>query len=163
MFATAVKVTVPLPVPVAGTGVSHVAEVEAIQEHPDADGAIATEPPPPAGDSSGFTAERELQAAPACEIMKGWPPTSTFAVRVATVEFGLMAKFTVPKPDPMPPLVTLIHDGPGSVLHEHPPGVIMFTDAVPPRCGNRRAGRGQSKAASAAGLGDGKRLTRNCR
>jgi hypothetical protein len=116
--------------------VSQVAEVEAIQEQPDADSVIATEPPPPAGGSSGFTAEREkLQAAPACEIMKGWPPTSTFAVRVATVEFGLMTKLTVPKPDPVAPLVTLIHDGPGSVLHEHPPGVIMFTDAVPPVAG----------------------------
>ena len=78
-----------------------------------------------------FAAMEKLQDAPACETRKLWPPISTLAVRIATVEFGLIVKFTVPKPEPVPP-VTLTQDGPGSVLQAHPVAAIMFTDVEPP-------------------------------
>jgi hypothetical protein len=69
----------------------------------------------------------------ACEIVSVRPPATIVPVRAALVVFGAVVKVIVP--DPVPVLVTVIHDAVVVALQLHPVPAVMPTDPVPPAAG----------------------------
>jgi hypothetical protein len=134
-FAATVKLVDPEPVPLVLNTVTHPAFEDATHEQLPPEAVTFTEPPPPPAGWKGLFAEIEkLHGAPGCETRKPCPPIWTFAVLSATLEFASSDKLTVPIPDPLWPVVTCTHAGPGSVVQEQPVPTFMVTegDTAPP-------------------------------
>jgi hypothetical protein len=63
-----------------------------------------------------------------CVIVTAWPPIDTTPVRGAVDEFASKANVTAPKPDPLAPLVTVIHVA--GVVADQPHCVPVMTLTV---------------------------------
>ena len=106
--------------PLDGVTLAQVAALDALQLQlgPFAVTTIVPVPPTeanglPLGEASTVT----LQATPACEIWKAWPPMESVPERSTVVELAATeyARFTGPGPLPLPPELTVIQVGPGTV------------------------------------------------
>jgi hypothetical protein len=131
VFAAALKVTDPLPLPdVALVIVSQFTLAVAFHAQPlEAVTAIVPVPPPAATDWLAG-AMKKLQPA-ACDTVNVFPAIVSVALRAAPV-FALTEKLTVPLPVPFAPSVIEIHDASSVAVHAQPAPAVTVTLPVPP-------------------------------
>ena len=131
VFAAAVKVTDPLPLPdVALVIVSQFTVDVAFHAQPLA-AVTATVPVPPPTTIDWVTGAIEKLQPAACVTENGVPAIVTVALRAAPV-FGLTEKLTVPLPVPLAPLVIEIHGASLVAVQAQPAPAVTVTLPVPP-------------------------------
>jgi uncharacterized protein YhhL (DUF1145 family) len=137
VFAAAVKVTVPLPVPFdPAVTVTQLAPLVAVHAHPVVV-VTATLPVPPAAANAWFDAEMlNAQPAAACVTVKLRPAIVSVAVRAVVVVFAATLKLTVPFADPLDPAVTVTQLARLVAVHGQPVIVVTATLPVPPAAAN---------------------------
>ena len=134
-LAATLKLTEPLPVPVAPlVTVNHpVSLLTPVHEHPD-DAVIVAEPVPPAATTDWLVgASAYVHGAAACVTEKVCPPMVSVPPRGLVLGFAVALNATEPFPLPVAPRVTVNH--PVSLLtpvHEHPDGAVIVVEPVPP-------------------------------
>jgi hypothetical protein len=137
VFAAAVKLTEPLPEPVApAVIVTHPALLAAVHEQP-AVVVTATLPDPPAATKFWDAGERlNAQLAAACVTVKVCPATVNVAERAAVVVFAAAANVTVPLPLPVAPAEMVTHPALLVAVQAHPALVVTSTVPDPPAAAN---------------------------
>src|ERR1700690_1962071 len=80
------------------------------------------------------TKRRPLAGAPACCTVNGSPAMVSVAARGLPV-FGPTVKMSVPLPDPLAGLVSVIHPGVPEVVQAQPAAAVMVTVPEPPAAG----------------------------
>ena len=150
VFAAAVKLTVPLPEPLApAVIVTHPALLAAVHEQP-ADAVTATLPEPPAATTVWDTGERlNAQLAAACVTLKVCPAIVKVAERADVVVFAAAVKVTVPLPLPVPPAEMVTQPALLVAVHAQPPVVVTSTVPDPPAAANDWLGAERLKAQAA--------------
>jgi hypothetical protein len=134
-FVVALKLTAPLPLPVAPlVTLSHeVSLLTPVHEHPPGE-VTAVEPvPPPAATDAFVGAIENVHGAAACVTVNVCPAIVSVPTRCEALGFEATLKFTAPFPLPVAPPVTVSHDG--SLLapvHAQPPGAVTVADPVLP-------------------------------
>jgi hypothetical protein len=133
VFAAALRVTVPLPVPLdPAVTVTQLASLVAVHAQP-VIVVTATLPVPPAAAKACVDGEMlNAQLAPACVTVKLWPEIVNVALRAAEVVFAAALKVTVPLPVPLDPPVTVTQLAPLVAVHAQPVIVVTATLPVPP-------------------------------
>lgn len=133
LFAATLKATVPLPEPLAPLViVIHDALLVAVHVHP-LPLVTVNDPVAPPETTLVETGESEyVQDAAACVIVNVWPPAVTVPVRAAVVAFAATLKPTVPLPEPLAPLVIVIHDALLVAVQAHPLPLVTLNDPVLP-------------------------------
>src|SRR5262245_41194559 len=92
---------------------------------------MVTVPGPPAAPIAcvaGLTPN--VQGAPACAIVNGWPPIIRVPVRERLDALADTAYDTDPSPVPFAPLVIVIHESADEAVHAHPPNAATATEPV---------------------------------
>jgi hypothetical protein len=131
-LAATLNATVPLPVPLAPLViVIHGVVVDAVHAQPD--GAVtATGAPDPALAGSVCDAGLiEIEHAPACVTVCVWPAIVIVPVRLVVFGFDATSKPTVPLPDPVAPLVMVIHGVDVLAVQAQPLATVTPTVADP--------------------------------
>src|SRR4051794_30645245 len=133
VFAAAVKLTVPLPVPLApAVIVTQPALLADVHEQP-AVVVTATLPEPPAAAKFCDAGERlNAQLAAASVTVKVWPATVNVADRAAVVVFAAAVNVTVPPPVPVAPVAMTTHPALLDAVHAQPALVVTVTVPDPP-------------------------------
>jgi hypothetical protein len=133
VLASALKVTVPLPVPLdPAVTVTQLAPLVAVHPQP-VIVVTATLPVPP--DAATACVEGEMlgeQLKPDCVTVKVLPAIVSVPVREDVVVAATTAKVTVPLPEPEAPPVTDSHDALLTALHAHPEPAVTATLPLPP-------------------------------
>ena len=132
-FAATSNVTEPLPDPVAPpVSVIHAALLAAVQAQPVAAVTLLL-PLPPAAVADCVVGEIDgVHAAAACVTVNVAPAIVSVPVRVEATVFAATLKPTVPLPDPVAPLVTVIHAALLAAVHAQPVGIVTSLLPVPP-------------------------------
>jgi hypothetical protein len=133
VLAAALKVTVPLPFPLApAVTVIHAALLAAVHTQP-AGIVTASDPvPPPA---TTFWDAGEIVAAqvtPAWVTVTVWPATVRVPLREVVVVLAAALKVTVPLPLPLAPAVTVIQAALLAAVQAQPAGIVTATEPVAP-------------------------------
>ena len=138
VFAAAVNVTEPLPVPLAPpVTVSHdVLLLTPVHAHPAGDVTPVEPVPPPAGTEPLAAESVNVQAMPGCVTLKLCPAIVSVPVRELVLLLAAALNATVPLPVPLAPPVTVSQD----VLlltpvHAHPASDVTPVEPVPPPAG----------------------------
>lgn len=133
VFGAVSNVTEPLPDPLAPlVTVIHEALLVAVQLQPVATVTLLLPLPPLAvTDCVVGEIDGEHEAA-ACVTVKVAPAIVIVPVRVDATVFAATLKPTVPLPEPVAPLVTVIHDALLPALHEQPVATVTLPLPVPP-------------------------------
>jgi hypothetical protein len=133
VFAAPVKLTVPLPDPLApAVIVIHVSVVVAVHAQPAcAVTPIAPEPPPAATDSDAGEIEY-AHGAPGCVTVKLLKPTVIVAVRAIVLGFAAAVNPTDPLPEPLAPDVIVIHRSAVLAVHAQADAAVTAIVPVPP-------------------------------
>lgn len=130
LFAAALKLTVPLPDPLApAVTVIHPLLLAAVHAHPAGAFTVAVPVPPP---EPMLCAEGEIvsvQTTPACVTVKVAPAIVSVPVRAAVDVLPATLNATVPFPVPAAPAVTVIQEALLEAVHAHP--VPAVTEALP--------------------------------
>src|SRR5690349_12499774 len=132
-FAATVKPTVPLPDPVAPlVTVIQGSLLTAVQLQPVA-AVTPLEPVPPAAVKDCVLGEiAGEQVAAACVTVKVAPAIVSVPVRLDATVFAATLKPTVPLPDPVAPLVTVIQEALLAAVHAQPVATVTPLLPVPP-------------------------------
>ena len=131
-FAATSNVTEPLPDPVAPpVSVIHAALLAAVHAQPVA--AVTLLLPLPAAAVTDCVAGEidGEQAAAACVTVNVAPAIVSVPVRLEATVFAATLKPTVPLPEPVAPLVTVIHAALLAAVHAHPVGIVTSLLPVP--------------------------------
>jgi hypothetical protein len=133
LFAAALKLTWPAPVPFeALVSESHPSLAFADHAHP-AVVVIVTDPVPPAASTAWLVGLIEnVHAAAAWFTVKVCPPMVIVPTRVTVVAFADTLKVTGPVPAPLEALVSESHPALTFAAQAHPAVVVSVTDPVPP-------------------------------
>jgi hypothetical protein len=140
VFAAAVKLTVPLPVPEAPpVTVSHAAFAAAVHAQVFADAVTATEPDPPVSATfcpGGESVNVQVGGGgggAACATANVFPAAAIVPVRALVVVFAATLNATLPLPVPDSPAVMLIHGALVVAVHAHVlADVVTAIEPVPP-------------------------------
>jgi hypothetical protein len=142
LLAATLNVTIPLPAPlVAPVSVIHDALLAAAQLHDDrALTAIELFVVPDAEKVTSFGVTVTLHtgsesAVASCVSFTVWFATTIDAVRVVVPGFDATAKFTVPVPVPVVPLVSTTHAASPRALHAQPLAAVTVIPPLPPEAG----------------------------
>jgi hypothetical protein len=138
VFAAAVTVTVPSPLPLAGLTVIQAAELVAVQPHPVAAVTVTEEVSPAAAGEIAIGEIAKLQGAAACVTVTVWPAIVTVPARAVVAVFAATATATVPLPLPLAGL-TVIQAAELAAVQAHPPGAVTVTDEVLPAAAGETA------------------------
>jgi hypothetical protein len=134
-FPVALKLTVPLPLPLAPLViVSHeVALLTAVHAQPPA-AVTAVEPvAPPNAMEALVGAIAYVQVAAACVTVNVCPPTVNVPLRCDAFGLAVALKLTAPLPLPLAPLVIVSQDvSLLTAVHAQPPGEVTVVEPVPP-------------------------------
>ena len=110
LFALALSVTPPLPIPDAGgVTVSHGEPLAAVQLQPacvNTKTVLVVAPAP----AATLTGDIEYVQVPACVTWKATPPIAILALRTLVLGLAATVKAIMPGPVPDPPDVMVIHD-----------------------------------------------------
>ena len=133
-FAMALKLTGPLPAPVAPavTANQPTALLTAVHAHPPGAVTIVVPPPPPATTDWLMGLRLNVQLAAAWETVNVWEAIVSVPVRADVFGFGATEKPTDPPPLPLDPLVTVIQPSLLAPVQAHPACVVTLVDPVPP-------------------------------
>jgi hypothetical protein len=134
-FAAALKLTVPVPLPVAPAVTVNqlVLLLTAVQEHPLGDVTVVDPVPPPARTDCDAGERLTVHGAAAWFTVNVCPPIVSVPARVVPLGFAAALKLTAPLPLPEAPAVMvsqlwlLL-----TAVHEHPVGDVTVVDPVPP-------------------------------
>ncbi|HET7218196.1 MAG TPA: hypothetical protein VFJ02_09105 [Vicinamibacterales bacterium] len=128
-FAAAVKLTEPLPLPVAPpVTVSHVALLTALHEQPVGAETLAVLDPPLALTLRLVGEIEYVHPVPDCVTVKVWPAIVIVPLRWVVLVLAATVNATVPFPDPLAPVEIAIHDAPLVAVQLQP--VVAATVAV---------------------------------
>jgi hypothetical protein len=132
VFAATLNVAEPLPDPVAPPlTVIHGALLVAVQAQPVATVTLLL-PLPPAAVTDCVVGEIEgEQDAAACVTVNVAPPIVSVPVRIDATAFAVTLKPTVPLPEPVAPLVTVIQDALLAAVHAQPVATLTVLLPVP--------------------------------
>jgi hypothetical protein len=136
VFSATLKLTVPLPEPLVPlVMVTHDTPFVVVQAQP-LPALTANDPVPPEAGTVVDPADSENeQVAAAWVIVNVCPPTEMLPLRVDVPVFSATVKVTVPFPDPLDPLVMVIH-GAEAVLFQAQPLLDVTSNALlPPAAG----------------------------
>lgn len=135
MFAATLKVTDPLPLPLApALMVIHGALLEAVQLQPVA--AVTVMVPEPAPYATLADVGEIVGAhTPACVTVKVFPAMVSVPLRLVVPVLAATLKVTVPPPVPAAPAVTVIHAALLTAVHAQPAAALTVVLAVPPAAG----------------------------
>jgi hypothetical protein len=133
VFASALKVTVPLPVPLdPAVTVTQLAPLVAVHAQPEIV-VMATLPVPPTTATACVNGEiLDEQLRPDCVTVKVLPAIVSVPLREDVVVAAATAKATVPLPEPEAPPVTDSHDALLTALHAQPEPAVTATLPLPP-------------------------------
>jgi hypothetical protein len=133
VFAATLKLTVPLPLPLApAVTVIHAALLVAVHAQPVVVVTLVLPVPPAATAFSEVADNVKVQGTPACVTVNVCPATVSVPVRELVEVLAAMLKLTVPLPDPLAPAVTVIHAALLTAVHAQPVVVVTFVPPVPP-------------------------------
>jgi len=133
-FVAVLKATVPLPEPVAPLfKVIQLTPLLAVHVHPAA-AVTENDPVPPAAVAAWLAGDTvyEHEGAAPWLIVKVCPPTPMVPLRELVVLFAAALKATVPLPEPVVLLVTVIQLAPLVAVHVQPAAAATENDPVPP-------------------------------
>jgi hypothetical protein len=137
VFAATSKVTEPFPEPgVPLVTVIHAALLTAVQLHPVAAVTVLL---PPAADAVNDCVVGEIdgeQEAAACVTVNVAPAIVSVPVRLAAIVFAATVNAAVPLPEPVAPLVTVIHGALLAAVQEQPVATVTLLLPVPPAAAN---------------------------
>lgn len=138
-FDCTVNDTVPLPDPEPAVIDTQAAPVDAVHAHPVCVLTLNWPVPPPAGAVPDVGSIVYVQggggggaAAAAWLTVNVWPPAVIVPLRVEVAEFAWTENAIVADPVPDVDDVTVIHDAPDAVVHEHPEPVVSANEPEPP-------------------------------
>jgi hypothetical protein len=143
VFAVAVKLTEPLPLPDAPlVMVIHGSDVVAVHAHPEAMVTVTAVPAPPATGTVSVVGLIDDAQLPASVTASVWPAMAMLPLRDGPV-FAVVVKFTVPLPLPDAPDVIVIHGVVVVAVHAQPDAIVTATGvpAPPPATMFSLAGR----------------------
>ena len=110
VLVAALKVTVPLPEPVAPPLIlSHEALLEAVHAHPLATVTAVVDDPPADVSVREVGDTPKVQAEPVCVTVTVWPATVRVPIRCEGDVFAVALKVTVPLPEPLAPPLMVSH------------------------------------------------------
>jgi hypothetical protein len=132
-LAATLKVTAPLPEPLAPpVMVIQLALLVAFHVHP-ADVVTVTAPVPPSASTDWDVGEIVyVHGAAACVTVNVCPPAVMVPVRGVVVELAATLKVTVPLPEPLAPPVMVIQLALFVAVHVHPADVVTVNEPVLP-------------------------------
>ena len=133
VFTPTLNPTVPLPDPVAPlVTVIHAALLAAVHAQPVATVTPLLPVPPDAANDWPVGAMDGEQGAAACVTVKVAPAIVSVPVRLDATVFAATVNPTVPFPEPVAPLVIVIHATLLTAVHEHPVATVTALLPVPP-------------------------------
>jgi hypothetical protein len=133
VFAATLKPTVPLPEPVAPlVNVIQAALLAAVHAHPVAAVTLLLPVPAAAVKDCVVGEIAGEQAAAACVTVNVAPAMVSVPVRLVATVFAATVKPTVPLPDPVAPLVSVIHEALLAAVHAQPVATVTLLVPVPP-------------------------------
>lgn len=137
VFAAALKLTAPDPLPVApAVSASHDTLVAAVHAHP-VGVVTVVEPEPPAAPTLPPTGEIEYeQPTPFCETVSAWPAIVSVPERAIELLLAATVKPTLPLPVPVAPLAIVIHEAPLVAVHAQPLAAVTLAVADSPVAGD---------------------------
>jgi hypothetical protein len=131
-FAATLKRTLAVPVPLDGCETEiHGESLTASHAQALLLAVIVNEPFAPAAGTFALDADSENVQPLLCVIAYGCPPIESVALRCGPL-FAATVYCTVPLPEPLAPLVIVIHDTGDDALHGQPELLVTFTLPGPP-------------------------------